>query len=59
MSPEKREAILFNFYSAERRSGANPLLANERMSEFAKRLDNQSPFEREQELVAQIMEQSR
>lgn len=40
MSPEgTREAALLNFYSAERRAGADPLTANERLAEFAKRLD--------------------
>lgn len=40
MSPEGlRETALLNFYSAERRAGADPLTANERMSEYAKRLD--------------------
>lgn len=34
-----REAALMNFYSAERRAGACPLVANERMLEFSKRLD--------------------
>jgi hypothetical protein len=40
MSPDLREQALFNFYSAERRAGACPLVANERMAEFAKRLDD-------------------
>jgi hypothetical protein len=35
----RRETSLMNFYSAERRAGACPLVANERMAEFAKRLD--------------------
>ena len=40
MTPEGiRETALLNFYSAERRAGADPLTANERMQEFAKRLD--------------------
>lgn len=34
-----RETALMNFYSAERRAGTDPLTANERMHEFAKRLD--------------------
>lgn len=54
-----RSATLLNFYSAERRAGADPLTANERMNEFAKRLDEPSPFEVEQEAVRQIMESSR
>lgn len=35
----KRSEALFNFYSAERRAGASPIEANERMAEYAKRLD--------------------
>lgn len=35
----QREQALFNFYQAERRAGADPLTANERMAEYAKRLD--------------------
>lgn len=35
-----RVSILYNFYQAERRAGASPLIANERMHEFAKRLDS-------------------
>jgi hypothetical protein len=34
-----RESALANFYAAERRAGADPLTANERMGEYAKRLD--------------------
>jgi len=34
-----RETVLMNFYAAERRAGADPLTANERMAAFAKRLD--------------------
>lgn len=51
-----RSDALMNFYSAERRAGADPLTANERMAEFAKRLDSPSPFEVEQEAVRDIME---
>lgn len=36
-----RETALLNFYAAERRAGVDPLTANERMAEFAKRLDEQ------------------
>lgn len=54
-----RSEVLMNFYSAERRSGATPLEANERMHFFAKRFDEPSPFEVEQEAVRQIMESSR
>lgn len=34
-----RSEALLNFYSAERRAGACPIEANERMSAFADRLD--------------------
>lgn len=50
-----RSEALQNFYSAERRAGTDPLTANERLHEFAKRLDAQSPFEVEQEAVRKIM----
>lgn len=40
MTPEgAREAALLNFYRLERRAGADPLTANERMMDYAKRLD--------------------
>lgn len=51
-----RSEMLLSFYSAERRAGATPLEANERMHFFAKRLDEPSPFEVEQAAVAAIME---
>ena len=35
----ERASALYQFYQAERRAGACPLVANERMHEFAKRLD--------------------
>lgn len=35
----ERASALYQFYQAERRGGASPLVANERMHEFAKRLD--------------------
>jgi hypothetical protein len=54
----RRSQMLQDFYAAERRAGADPLTANLRMHEFAKRLDARSPFEIEQALVAQIMESS-
>lgn len=38
-APELRERALANYYAAERRSGVDPLTANGRMHEFAKRLD--------------------
>jgi hypothetical protein len=34
-----REASLANFYAAERRAGVDPVTANERMAEYARRLD--------------------
>ena len=36
----ERASALYQFYQAERRAGASPLVANERMHEFAKRLDS-------------------
>lgn len=50
-----REQALANYYSAERRAGACPLVANERMGEFAKRL-NDLEFERDVELIRQVLE---
>jgi len=44
-----RETALLNFYSAERRAGATPLEANERLHFFAKRLD--ALYERQQAAV--------
>ncbi len=35
----ERASALYNFYQAERLAGASSMLANERMHEFAKRLD--------------------
>lgn len=35
----ERASALYRFYQAERRAGACRLVANERMLEFAKRLD--------------------
>lgn len=34
-----RDQALFNFYRLERRAGADPLIACERMGDFAKRID--------------------
>jgi hypothetical protein len=57
ITPERREAALLNFYSAERRAGADALTANERMHEFAKRLDNvESEFLRDLAIIKQCME---
>ncbi len=56
MSPAgERETALMNFYSAERRAGACPLVANERMHEFAKRLDALE-FERDLQIIRDCME---
>lgn len=49
-----REESLAHFYAAERRAGACPLVANERMHEFAKRLDAQ--LERDLNIIRQCME---
>lgn len=49
-----RSEFLMNFYSAERRAGATPLEANERMHFYAMRLD--ALFERKQESVREVME---
>jgi hypothetical protein len=46
----RRSEALQHFYAAERRAGADPLTANERMHEFAKRLDEPA--------IARIMELS-
>lgn len=51
-----RSEQLMNFYAAERRNGATPLEANERMHFFAQRLDSPSPFEIEQAAIAAIRE---
>ena len=52
-----REEALFNFYSAERRAGASPLLANERMHFFANRLD--ADYERDLSIIKHCMERTR
>lgn len=50
-----REQALANYYSAERRAGACPVTACERMGEFAKRLDDLE-FNRDLEAIKQCME---
>ncbi|MFA6984597.1 MAG: hypothetical protein WC213_00125 [Arenimonas sp.] len=52
-----REQALANFYSAERRAGATPIEANERMGEFAKRLDDLE-FERDLEVIKRVLERT-
>ena len=54
--PVDRETALLNFYSAERRAGASPLEANERLHFYAKRLD--ALYERQQALVKKEMERT-
>ena len=51
-----RSEALNNFYTAERRAGADPLTANERMHEFAKRLD--AEFENDLSIIRQVMERT-
>ncbi len=51
-----RSTALMNFYSAERRAGACPLVANERMGEFAARLDQtQLDYVRDLETIRQCI----
>lgn len=50
----KREQALRNYYDAERNAGACPLVACERMGEFAKRLD--AEFERDLAVIRKCME---
>ena len=52
-----REQALANYYSAERRAGACPLVANERLSEFAKRLDALE-YEADLNIIRQVMERT-
>ena len=52
-----REQALANYYAAERRAGACPLVANERMAEFAKRID-QLEYDVEIEVVRLVMERA-
>lgn len=51
-----REEALASFYAAERRAGTTPLIANERMHFFAKRLD--AEFERDLAIIKQCMERA-
>lgn len=50
-----REQALANFYSAERRAGTDPVTANERMGEFAARLD-QLEYDIDLEVIRMCME---
>ncbi len=52
-----RSTALMNFYSAERRAGACPLVANERMHFFAKRLDDLE-YQRDLEIIKNCMERT-
>lgn len=49
-----REEALANYYAAERRAGADPLLANERMHFFAKRLDDLE-YQRDLEIIRSVI----
>lgn len=51
-----RSECLMNFYSVERRAGSCPLVANERMNEYAKRLD--ALFDQQQAAVKFEMEKA-
>ena len=59
-----REEALANYYAAERNAGACPLLANERMHFFGKRLDAlhknrciaDDAFSRDLAIIRQVME---
>lgn len=54
-----RSDALFNYYQAERRAGADPVLANERMHFYAKRLDDtQTEFERDLQVIRDCMERT-
>lgn len=53
--PVHREEALASYYSAERRAGACPLVACERMAEFASRLDDVE-FQRDLEIIKSILE---
>jgi hypothetical protein len=56
MSPfPTREQALANYYSAERRAGADPVTATERMGEFAKRLDDLE-YQRGLDVIRQVLE---
>lgn len=55
----QREIALMNFYAAERRAGSCPLVANERMHEFAKRLDDlETERERDLEIIKRVLERT-
>lgn len=52
-----RSTALQTYYDAERRAGADPLIACERMGEFAKRLDDLE-YQRDLEILKQVMERT-
>jgi hypothetical protein len=52
-----RSTALQNYYAAERRAGADPLTANERMHFFAKRLD-ELEYQRDLAIIKQVMERT-
>ena len=54
MTPDQsvqRTEALMHFYAAERRAGATPIEANERLHEYAKRID--ALFDEKQRYAAQ------
>lgn len=65
MTRDEREQALANYYAAERNAGACPLVANERMMEFSKRLDAaqarvaDDAFNRDLAIIRSCMERSR
>lgn len=59
MTPQERETALNNYYAAERRAGADPLTANERMGEYARRLDAAAEqYERDLRVLRQVLERA-
>jgi hypothetical protein len=55
-APELRERALKNYYSAERRAGATPIEANERMHFFAARLDDMNAeYERDLNVIRDLL----
>lgn len=58
-APELRERALANYYAAERRAGATPVEANERMHFFAARLDDMNAeYARDLAIIKQCMERT-
>jgi hypothetical protein len=58
-APELRERALANYYAAERRAGATPVEANERMHFFAQRLDEMNAeYERDLNVIRAVLERT-